>query len=189
MAYATLRQVKSYLDIGTDDDDVLLDNCIDRARATIDTYTHRTFDVSSDSTRYYGSDALDDLFLYLDHDLYSLTSVANGDSSGTAVSTDDITLWPRNDGPPYHALRLDSTSSSVWQVETDYWIAVTGQWGYSATPPDDIVQAAVRLASYYYRQANTFTDDAAVAAEGVVTLPKGMPVSVRILLDPYQKRS
>jgi hypothetical protein len=189
MAYITEVDLKTYLGIGEEGDDVLLEACIDRAKATIDTYTHRTFDVSSDTTRYFGRDAVDGLFLYLDHDLYSLTSIANGDSSGTAVDTDDITEWPQNDGPPYHALRLDSGSSSVWQVDTDYWIAVTGQWGYSATPPNDIVQAAVRLAGYYYRQADTFVDDVAIAGEGVVTLPEGMPVSVRILLDPYVRRS
>ena len=42
MAYATLRQVKAYLGIEVNDDDVLLGDFIDRARSTIDTYSLKT---------------------------------------------------------------------------------------------------------------------------------------------------
>jgi len=170
-----------------DDDDTLLESILDRVQAAIDTYTHRTFETGDDATRYYGSDAVDGQWLYLDADLYSLTSVANGDSSSTAVSTDDLTEFPMNEGPPYHKLRLDVNGSSVWEVDTDYWIGVTGAWAYSATAPNDIVQATARWAATMYRKKDAF-DTVAIAEGGAVTMPLPMPEDVRGLLDPYMRR-
>lgn len=192
MAYATVERLKLYLSIGDDSDDVLLDDCIDRAQQAIDTYTARIFEAAS-ATRYYGSDAVDSQWLYVDEDLYSLTSVANGDASGTAVSTDDITLWcgdSRNAGPPYNKLRLDENSTSVWEVDTDYYIEVTALWGYSASAPADIVQACVRWAAYFYRQKDTGQFDAVAVGEGgTLTVPTGMPEDVRVMLAPYVRRT
>lgn len=191
MSYATLAQLKLYLDIGEDDDDVLLDDCLDRAETAIETYTNRCFEATA-GTKYYTWDAVDGLWLWLDADLQELTAIANGDSAGTAINVDDVTKWTgdsRNVGPPYNKLRLNDGSDSRWEVDTDYYIEVTADWGYSAEPPNDIMQAAVRLAAYYYRQSDTFTDDVAVVGEGVVSIPRGMPESVKVLLDPYRRMS
>jgi len=188
--YITLSTLKNYLGLtGSDEDDVVLEASIDRAQAAIDAYTNRTFEAASD-TKHYGWDAVDDLFLWLDAALYSLTSVANGDDSATAVSTDDITLWPRNQGPPYHKLRLDDGSTSTWQVDTDYWIAVTGEWGYSASAPNDIVLATVRWAAYLYEQKDApYTRVVANIAVGSVEIPATIPEDVRTLLNPYRRMS
>jgi len=189
MAYIDEIDLKTYLDISEEGDDVILESCIDRAQTAIETYTNRVFEAAA-GTKHYGWDAVDGLFLWLDADLQSLTSVANGDSSATAVAVADLTEWPMNEGPPYYALRLDDSSDSVWQVDTDYWIAVTGDWGFSATPPNDIVQACVRLAAYYYRQKDTGQfETVAIAEGGAVTVPMGTPEDVRTLLNPYRRFS
>lgn len=189
MSYTSVEQLKLYLEIAQNDDDVLLGDCITRAQKAIETYTNRNFEAAS-ATRSYGWDAVDGLWLWLGYDLYSLDSVANGDSSGTAIATADITEFPINDGPPYHRLRLDSGSTSTWNVDTDYWIEVTGDWGYSASPPSDIVQAAVRWAAYFYRQKDTGQfETVAVQEGGVLTVPRGIPEDVLELIRPYRRFS
>lgn len=141
-------------------------------------------------TRYYQGDAVDGLWLWLDDDLAKLYEIDNGDSSGTAVSTDDVTLWPRNHGPPYYKIRLNSSSTSTWNVDTDYYIQVRGKWGYSICPPADIVQACIRWAAYLYRQKDTGQfENVAVGEGGTLRVPMGMPEDVRVLLDPYRRHT
>jgi len=189
MPYIYPDDLKTYLDITETGDDLILQATIQRAEKAIESYTGRVFEAASD-TRYYDYAAVDGLYLWLDHDLYSLTSVTNGDSNGTSVSTDDITLWPRNQGPPYYKLRLNESSTSDWEVDTDYWIQVTGLWGYSDEPPEDIVQATTRWAAYLYRQKDTGQfETVAVSDGGAVTVPMGMPEDVKVLLAPYRRHS
>ena len=86
MAYATLAQVKDYLDIGADTDDVLLQNLIDRAEIAIETYTRRVFEAET-QTRYYERCDLDDsgFVLLVDRDLLTITTLTNGDSGATVI--------------------------------------------------------------------------------------------------------
>jgi len=190
--YVELETLKDYLDISDTGDDIILEGAIERAQAAIETFTNRVFEAASD-TKYYTWDAVDGLWLWLDADLHSLTSIANGDSSGTAVSTDDITLWTgdsRNVGPPYNKLRLDDGSDSTWQVDTDYYIEVTGEWGYSSTPPADIVQATVRWAAYMYQQKDAaYTRIVASTATGTVEIPEAIAGDIVALLNPYRRLS
>lgn len=189
MSYIDLAELKDYLGITETDDDGLLEANIAHAQRNIETYTRRHFEASA-GTRYYKEDALDGQDLWLDDDLYSLTSIANGDSSGTAVSTDDIVLMPRNQGPPYHRLYLKEGSTSVWEVDTDYWIAVTGTWGYSETAPDDIKLACLRWASFLYQQKDApYTRTIANIAVGQVELPEAVPIDVRAILDSYMRHT
>jgi len=189
MSYIDMTELKEYLDIPESGDDGLLEMFLTQAQKIIETYTHRHFEATSD-VNYYGADAVDGQWLWLDDDLYSLTSIANGDSSGTAVSTDDIVLFPRNQGPPYHKLYLKEGSTSVWEVDTDYWIAVTASWGYSATPPDDIKLACLRLAGWLYQQKDSpYTQTVANLAIGTVTLPDAMPKDVKVILDSYVRHT
>lgn len=172
-----------------DNDDTLLTACITRAQRGVETYTRRVFEAAAD-TRYYGAEDVDGQWLWLDADLYALTSVANGDSSGTAVSTSDLVLFPRNQGPPYHKLYLKESSTSVWEVDTDYWIGVTATWGYSTSAPNDVVLATLRWAAYLYQQKDApYTQTIANLAVGTVTLPADVPVDVKALLDPYVRHT
>ena len=168
-------------------DDDLLEDIIAAAVDYIETETGRSFVATSD-TRYYGDEALDGLFVWLDEDLYSLTSVANGDSSGTAIDTDDITLWPRNLGPPYYRLRLDANSSSTWELDTDYWIAITATWGFSSTPPDQIKLATRILAKFLYDQRRTDRWETIVTpGGGTISIPQGIPRTAQLIIDRYRK--
>lgn len=184
MAYATLVQLKGYLGISGTGDDTLLGDLLDRATAAIDAYCRRAFAASTE-TRYYGLDAVNGQTLLLDGDLLTITTLTNGDSDGTVLASDAYWLLPRNAGPPYHAIRLKSDYD--WEQDTDCEISVAGTWGYSETPPDDIVHACIRLAAYYYRQKDAqIFDVTAVPEAGVITVPQGIPADVKIILDRYK---
>lgn len=191
MAYTTLAQVKNYLDITSDTDDVLLTRLVDRAQKAIDTYTRRIFEAET-ATRYYEREHLDDsgFILQLDWDLLTITTLTNGDSSGTAIPNTEYWLTSasgnRNYGPPYHGIRLKIDSTYSWEFDTDYMVSVLGTWGYSTTAPGDVVHATIRMVSYYYSQKDASTYDVtAVPEAGIITVPQGMPRDVERILGPY----
>jgi len=190
MAYATLEALKAYTGIpaATVTDDTLLRDLLERASKAIDTYCSRHFEGVTD-TRYYEMDAVDGNYLVLDDDLISITTLTNGDSSSTAITSTYYWLWPRNSGPPYYAIRLKADQSThYWEVDTDYFITVTGVWGWALEPPEDITHACIRLAAYYYHQKDAGVYDVTTFPEaGVITTPQGIPRDVRLLLDPYRR--
>ena len=188
MAYATLAQVKDYLDIGADTDDVLLQNLIDRAEIAIETYTRRVFEAET-QTRYYERSDLDDsgFVLLVDRDLLTITTLTNGDSGATVIPATEYWLVPRN-RTPKHGIRLKMDSTYSWEFDTDYWVSVLGTWGYSTTAPYDIVQATIRLVAYYYAQKDAQVFDVtAVPEAGIITVPQGMPRDVERMLQPYMR--
>jgi hypothetical protein len=187
MAYLTLDELKKYLGIAlaeTQDDDLLL-SLIKSAQGEIDTHCGRRFEGAT-FTRYYGPGSLSGVLLNLDADLLSVSALVNGD--GATLAANDYLLWPRNTLPAW-GLRLKS--SKVWAFrDPDSEITVTGQWGYSTTPPEEVVQATRRLAGYMYRQKDAQVFDVTAQPNmGVITVPQGMPSDVKILLAPYRKRT
>jgi len=191
MAYATLEVLKAYLDIPADTvtDDTLLRDLLERASKAIDNHTGRRFSANTE-THYFEMDDVDELILYVDDDLLTITTLTNGDSSGTTIASTEYWLIPRNFGPPYHGVRLKADSDYSWEQDTDYWISIAGTWGWSTTPPDDIVQACVRLGSYYYHQKDVPVYETTVFPDsGIVTVPSGMPVDVKELLQAYRRLS
>jgi len=190
MSYAHLGVLKQYLGLSATEttDDTLLQDLLDRATTAIDNHCGRRFSANTE-TRYYEDDAVDGQTLYLDEDLISITTLTNGDSDSTTISSSDYWLIPRNEGPPYYGIRLKSDTTTTWEFDIDYWVSVAGTWGWNTTPPADIVQACIRLASYYYHQKDVPVYETSVFPEsGVITVATGMPVDVRELLDPYRKR-
>jgi hypothetical protein len=186
MAYADLQDVKSSLGIAADsgDADEILDRLLTAAEAAIDRYTGRSFGVDTDSTRYFDACAIEGQVLYLDEELASLTSVTNGD--GESLTVGDIKTRPRNIGP-YFALVLPW--SLTWRLDDiDAEISVTGKWGYSTAAPEDIRQATIRLAGYWYRLRDAQVFDTVTTAEGgALVVPKGMPADVQVVLQLYRK--
>jgi hypothetical protein len=186
--YCTLDDVKAYL--GTDKvaDDAQLSLLIERARARIDSYCQRTF-TGVTATRYYHAvyDVYQDQrMLMLDRDLLTVTRITNGD--GEVLSASNYLLLPFNE-PPYYGIMLRRSSGKVWTYINDpeAAIVVEGTWGFSSTPPDDIVHAAVRLVAWYYHQADAPFETQGMPELGVVTVPSDMPADIKALLAPYQR--
>lgn len=190
MAYTTLTELRTYLEVDEHGDDTLLESCIDRAQQVIDTYTNRVFAAPPDGIRHYRRDAVDGRWLWLGADLAELDAIINGDEAATAIDPADVRLYPRDDGPPYHRIRLLRNADTGWIVEGDNEITVWGWWGYSRTPPADIVQATLRLSAYLYRQRDAGSwDTVAVHEGGTIMVPQGLPVTVKQTLDSYVRHS
>ena len=167
----------------------LISTCIGWAESAIDDYTRRNFAGTAGTVFYsrWEQTHRANQALYLTQDLYSLSSLTNGDSSPIPVGS--VWLEPRNEGPPYRILRLKTAYVWVWNTDSD--VQVVGTWGYSTTPPTDIQGAAVMLAAYYYR-AKDAPDPNAVSGfppAGEVTYPKGIPDHIKFILEKYRSRS
>lgn len=188
MAYTTAADVRTYLGVAASTDDALLAVLIGAATAIIDGETGRCFEAAS-ATRYYqpaALDADDPNLLHLDGDLVSVTTLKNGE--GETIPSTDYWLLPRNQGPPYHAIKLKSESTDAWTFDTDGEIEVAGKWGYSATPPADIVMACKRMTGYLYKLKDSQVFDVtAMPDQGVITIPKGIPQDVKVVLMKYRK--
>ena len=192
MPYITNTELKSYLSISTTNDDALLQACADQATQAIEAFTKRQFNVLEDSTRY--CDAVGyhiqgrSLFVYDLGDIYEVTTVVNGD--GTTLLSSDFTLYPRTlteQQPIVYEIRIKPTSAQYWTYDQDpdQAIAITGKWGYSGIVPASVKQAALRLASFYYRQKDSPLFDVTSVEAGVIVRPIGMPSDVQIILKPF----
>lgn len=190
MAYTDVTSVKQYLKISSSDDDTLLAAFVARAQQMVDVYTGRTFEASTNTSRYFDCTrpTVDGRTLYLDRDLCSINSITNGDGS-TIASTYYVTE-PRND-TPYYAITLKASSGYSWTFTDDPENAITisGKWAYSASAPVDIAQATVRLAGWLYRQRDNKTFGTEAFPEvGMVVTPDSFPRDVSMILNPYRKR-
>ena len=199
MAYLQVYEIKQYIDITSGDDDSLLIALISQAQSMIETLCKRRFEAASDTTRYFDAEA--DVVcslspfggrrvLTLDEDLYSVTSVVNGD--GTTVSSTQYVLNPRNE-PPYYEIELKANSSIAWTYSDtpENAIAVTGRWAYSLTPPNDVKWAAGRLTAWLYRQRDTSMDldRPMLSNSGIVLMPSSIPNDVTKVLERYYRWS
>ena len=186
MAYCTVADVKTYLGVSEADDDALIATLINAAQAAIDAHTGNTFEAAVDAVRYYDVHGphIEGRRLYFDRPLASLTSISDG---GGAYQATDYVMMPRNDAP-YYGVELKLTTGRFWTYVTDWEnaIAVTGRWAYSVSAPNDIRQAARRLAAFYYRQKDAPLQDVTAIEAGVVVQPIAMPADVRALLSPYR---
>jgi maltoporin len=199
MAYITATDLKNYMKISGNSDDTQLALFADRAQHVVDSYTHRVFEWAGAGTvkkftptSYLdGGDLYDMYTLSLGlNEFFELTSITNGD--GVAISTSDVVLLPQNIAPKY-AIRIKSSANRTWTYTTtiEESVSITAKWSYSATPPADIVQAALRIGAYLYRQRDGTPDSdrPIVSADGVVLSAPRIPSDVLELLRPYRRRS
>ena len=196
MPYTTAAAVKSYLGITSSSDDALLTTLIASAQAAIDTYTHRTFEAATDTTRYF--DAEDDTsesYTMLDWtpyglDLAQITAIVNGD--GVTIPASAYVLEPRH-YPPYYGVKLKVSSGLYFEYDNnndhENAVAVTGRWAYSITAPADILHVCVEIASLFYKQRDTNSDILRPIIAGNATiLPIGLSVQSREILNTYVRR-
>ena len=188
MAYTTTALVKTYLGISSSNDDTLIGALVVRGQAFIDKYVHRTFEVASATAKVF--DAVRDVTGAC---LYFNEGLELAETPTAVLNTDYVTL-PANSGP-FYALELLDSTSTVWTYavngNSQRALSVTGKWGYSVTAPDDIVQAATRLAGFLYRQreGNGELDRPISVADGMVLLPARLPADIAAILEPYRRNS
>lgn len=180
--YTTWAAVKTYLAIEGTGDDALGAALVSRASAMIDQFCRRRF-AQWTATRLY--DVPSGVTLWLDEDLLAVTTLTNGD--GATLTSSEYLLLPTNMIPRY-GIRLRSGSAWVGGSTGDEQaISLTGTWGYSSSPPDDVVQAAVRLTAWLYKQRDAPFGTTARPDVGIVEVPAAIPEDVKALLLRYQK--
>ncbi len=170
--YTTLDTLKhQYLDIGSDTggtpitvDDQLLAAIIRDVSRQIDRSAQRTF-VPRIETRYYDTPKSYDLIF--DDDLWSLTSIINGDGV-TLVNNTDYKLIPYNLAVK-HKATLMLTSTSQWKTDGAGSglgaISVAGKWGY-ARDGGFIDSGGVLAAAITSVSASSFTATSGKILEG-----------------------
>jgi len=151
-AYTTVSAVKAELGVTSTSDDGLLSALITQASRRIDALCARRFYTpTADETRVFDLPADVRGDLWLDEDLYSLTSVVNGD--GTTIAADTYVLLPANKTPKY-ALRLRAARGVVWRYnatgDSEQVIQVVGKWGYSASAPDAVQRVCRAIVKHWY---------------------------------------
>lgn len=202
MAYVASSDYIEFADIGTydSDDEVRWTNHITRAKALIDNYCKRTFEANNDGvvgdsdnpvTRYFDAYAdVDGYELFVDRDLCLISSITNGDSDGTTVTSDQYVTEPRNDAP-YYAIRILSSANTDWEYSSDpeNAIAIAGVWAYSLTAPADVQYATLLTVDYMEkrRTSNPDIDRSILAGDGNVVLPVRLPADAKMVLDMYRR--
>ena len=190
MAYLDAAILKEYGGVSGAADDALITALITRAQKYIESYTGRTFEASTNTTRRFtvGEDT-DGRMLYFDSDLCSINAIvtnADGDSP-TTLTTSEYVTHPRNI-TPYYAIELLPSGNKSWEYTDDpqMGITVSGKWAYSTSAPDDIKHACVRLVNYFYHQKDSGVYDiTALPAEGALIVPQGIPKDVALILRTY----
>jgi len=191
MAYTTTALVKTYAGISSTGDDTLIGTLVTRAQAVIDLFTQRTFESATATRRFTVGEDTDGSWLYFDADICSITTVTNKADATTTetISSTEYVTQPRNT-TPYFAIKILDGANKYWDYATDPEMGVTvaGNWAYSTAAPNTIVQAATRLATYFYKQrdADVF-DVTALPDAGVITVPQGIPADVKLMLAPYKR--
>src|SRR5687767_13205541 len=115
--YTTLSAVKTYLHITGTAHDALLTELISRASRLVDDHCGRWFGTQN-QTRYFDAvgSHISGRLLLLDADLYSLTSILNGD--GATILPADVILRPIN-SPPYFGVSLKQGGGLRWGYMSD----------------------------------------------------------------------
>ena len=188
MAYIDIAEAKNYIGgISGTNDDLLIEGIIDAAQAFINGYTNRVFDAVDGVGRTFGmQDVVDDM-LILDRDLSAITSITNGDSD--VLTTSEYVTVPAND-TPYYAIKLRKFSNLYWTYTDDPEdeIVISGAWGYSETPPDDITQACKDIVKTVYRSRDSNADAGrTIISGGVIITPAEVPKMTLLTLNRYRR--
>lgn len=201
--YVTVAEIKTDLpdsDIDAlNDYDTVISNMITSASRLIDRevggWVDYFFPTTDDETRYF--DGSGEIEQYIDA-MVSLTSVSVSESGGRASTnyTDwtedtDYYVWPYNYSSkniPIEKLIVDNSSGSKGKFsQVRKGVKVTGVFGYSSEPPDDIVQAVkIQVMRWFMRSKQAWQDTSASERLGQMLYTKSLDPDVVELLQAYK---
>lgn len=196
--YASVAELRAYLNIRDDVDDVQLDSAISAASRSVDQMTGRQFGlVDTPEPRWFRAErdvcggrwtiSIDDL-------MTAPTAVAtdpDGDESWAGDLAGAYTLLDRNapaEGRPWERLTL-SSAAAYYPTGTDRLVQVTAAWGWSAVPATVEQATLLQAARIFKRRVAPFgvagpTSDAAPA----LRLLAKIDPDVQVMLRPYVRR-
>jgi hypothetical protein len=190
--YCTTDEVKEYLGITSNKQDSLIERCILSAQRQIEQYTVKVFENSGESTKTF--DAYNEYVSksgYLFTVPYDLRTISAITIDGNDVSSYIVKYKSFDDIIYEIKLITDSPYSfNHYSTSVENTINITGNWGYSANPPEDIKQACIVLAQYQYQRKDaTITGERALLpnTQGNVKLTYSIPIDVKNILDRYRR--
>ena len=203
--YVTVAEIKADIpdsplfDVTDSTYDSVLGNMVTAASRLIDRYVggwdNYFYPTTDAQTRYF--DGSGEEQQYIDP-MVSLTSVAVSESGGRAVT--DYTTWtvdtdffvsPYNYasiGMPIMSLVIDNDAGSkgTWGT-TRKGVQVTGVFGWSATPPEDIEQACkIQAVRWFMRAKQGYQDAGANQNLGEMYYMKELDPDVKTILQRYK---
>jgi len=198
MSYADLALLQAHLSASsdgaasfTDDDETLLQLCLDAATGLIERHTGRTFAAETGATKYFTATCA--TLLDLTPDIRTVTSVKVdelGDLSySRTLATTDYWLMPAQSHPDsgiYNQLQIAPRSSQAFTP--GYRVEVTGNWGYvvDGEAPSAVIEACLlQAARLYNRRGAPFGILQTVDLGQFTRISKADP-DVLALLAPYR---
>lgn len=193
--YCTTTEIKAIMPDTTFGSgyDAALEALAKRASRAIDRYTNRkpgAFYVDADVTRYFDGSGKTELWIGELAAAPTTVQVAEtGDlASLTSWASTDYLCWPYNaldDGQPYQRLDIDTLNGtkSTWHGFPKA-IKIAGKFGYSATVPHDVKQAAIIQAFRWFRRGQqAFSDTGAIVELGQLTYTKALDPDVALMIE------
>jgi hypothetical protein len=195
MSYATLAELKDWIDVTDAVDDAQLQMSLDSATSVIDSMCGRTFALQTDVVKLYWPRSTDVVEVV---DLISATSIksdSHGDRTyATTLEPTDYELLPYHDasGLPsvrYQEVHIWPTSSKSFS--TGRQVQITGDFGYveSGGAPASVKQACLILASRYWKRHETPLGVLGVTDVGQFERLSKEDPDVRALLTVYMRSS
>lgn len=198
LAYPTLSEFKTDLGISGSSEDSYLTTQLAAAKAFIERYSGRAFAVPEGAwkLKYYPvrSPYISGRTLTFFADVAVMDVVINGDGQEFAGATDFI-LYPQDSQgvlPATHLILNDSLTfaRSDGTINDGKGVAVSAVWGYSTYCPDDIFQATLEIARFYYRVRQTGLPGAVsnISDTGKTALNSALPEYVLQVLESYRRK-
>ena len=149
MSYIVKQEVMDYLQIETD---AFVDNSFATWLGAIETfiekYCGKEFEQVDSSDRYIDGNGKRVLYLKESEELISVSAILILNTDGTTLESlseghsNDYLLYPYNTTPKYE-IRLTRSSSVGAFYKGNRRVKITGEWGNSASVPDDIKLATI----------------------------------------------
>jgi hypothetical protein len=186
--YPTYQDVKQYLNITTNRDDVLLVTFLNRAILIFEHLARRTF-LPVSATKYFNGNSEEivswDVLFIRSEDLLSVTSLK---INGETVANTEYYL---EGDSPYYKIRLSTESDfsfNDYTADPHNTVVVEGVWGYASSVPADVFGAIIRLTAYLYAQKDNAMelDRAATMSNGQV-IAAGIPNDIERVAVFYRR--
>lgn len=185
--YISLAEFKAEYDLVNTSDDTELAGILTSGSRLVDSICLRYFYVTQE-VRKFDQDPFTPFYLNIIDDLFSLTSVVNGD--GSTIPLAKIIVYPLRRTPsiPIGWLELAAGERFVSDgLGGRQCLLVDGKWGYcdGEARPEAIKRATLQLSHWLYKHPDAIAKVAGptkVGAEEIVTM---IPSAVLVILDPY----
>jgi len=192
MDYCTLDEVKSELNIISDDNDDMLQVMIEQTKELIDGLCNRAFDTVTATARYFdGAGAI----LFID-DLITIDALGfklDQDGDGVYESTlalTDYELYPLNTTPKTIIKISTNSTYGGFASGVKKGVQITGTWGYSAAIQKTIARASmIQVCRWFKRKDSAYATEVGTGELGTLAIGRGLDPDIELIIKDLRKRN